>query len=162
MDMKKILFALMILVSLSASAQWVAKAEESIFGGSKSTMMGQFTDSKSVILFLCDNDALSVSYIELDSKTEMDPVPVSFLVKVDGNQTIEFSTELRRKNSEVVEARGDDRKKILSILKQLKSSKQKFMVGVSVNNSSMKFSFSGDVIGSTVAVNKFTNACGIY
>ncbi|MBT0366188.1 hypothetical protein ISO55_04255 [Morganella morganii subsp. morganii] len=160
--MNKLLLSIPILLaSYSVHAGWLTEVEESIFGDNKALMIGEIKDSKSGIIFLCDKDTLSVSYLELERNSDMNPVPVTFLMKIDSNPVIEFNTTLQKRNSDSIEARGNDKVKIISLLKQLSVSKQRFLAGISVDDTDIKYSFSGNVLGSTAAVTKFTNACNI-
>nr|ELR5039325.1 hypothetical protein [Providencia stuartii]ELR5082446.1 hypothetical protein [Providencia stuartii] len=160
--MKKLLiFIFTIFASYSVNAAWITNVEESIFGDNKANMIGEIKNSKAAIVFQCDKDNLRISYVELGSDKKINPTPVTLLMKIDDGNVIDFQAVLGRKNSEAVAATADDKEKIILLLQQLKIAKKKFLAGISVDDSDFKQSFSGNVSGSTTAVNKFITACNI-
>ncbi|MDC9607259.1 hypothetical protein [Xenorhabdus griffiniae] len=155
------LFLTLFFMPFMVNAAWITNVEESIFGDNSAILIGELKNTKSGIVFKCDSNDLSVSYVELIDDSDIRSVPATFLMKVDGNQVIEFNAMLQRRNSDAIEAKSTDREKILSLLKQLSSAKQKILAGISVDEVDYKQSFSGNASGSTVAVNKFAKACNL-
>ncbi|OTA14313.1 hypothetical protein Xvie_03832 [Xenorhabdus vietnamensis] len=158
--MKK-LFITLLFIPFMVNAAWITNVEESIFGDNSAVLIGELKNTKSGIVFKCDSNDLSVSYVELMDDSDIKSTPATFLMRVDSNQVVEFNTMLQRRNSDAIEARGTDREKILSLLKQLSSAKQKILAGISVDEVDYKQSFSGNSSGSAVAVNKFVKACNL-
>ncbi|KLU15135.1 MULTISPECIES: hypothetical protein [Xenorhabdus] len=158
--MKRLLLSLFFASSI-ANAAWITNVEESIFGDNSAVLIGELKNTKSAIVFKCDSNDLSVSYVELVDDSDIKSIPATFLMRVDSNQVVEFDTTLQRRNSDAIDAKVTDREKILSLLKQLSSAKQKVLAGISVDEVDYKQSFSGNVSGSTVAVNKFAKACNL-
>jgi len=162
--MKKILIAgLVVAISISsftARAEWIAKVEDDLFSGGKQAMLAGSISPMAGIVFDCTKDSLSMAYIEKGPFNAQGPIPVTMIVKIDGNEPVKFEGAFTKRNDEYIQA-STNQEGIDQVLGQLKQAKSKMLVGLNVESINKKMSFSADVVGSTSAVNDFAKACEI-
>ncbi|WP_338804424.1 hypothetical protein WDV76_02835 [Xenorhabdus griffiniae] len=158
---KIISFVFLLMFSGIANAMWVTQSNENIFNEKKSLMLGQLSGSSSVVAFDCEDGELSISYLEDDKETDMDGMPMELMIKIDSNPIIKFSAITERRNSNSMGITSGDKNGIIKVLSQLRNASSKFLVGVIISGTDGKISRSGNVNGSTKAVNKFISDCGI-
>ncbi|HGV9181391.1 TPA: hypothetical protein ACNO4K_005226 [Salmonella enterica subsp. enterica serovar Newport] len=151
------------LLSPLAHAQWITNVEDDLFsGGQKAVMLGSLTSSGSAVIFDCSKGKLTASYVEEDKLTDDVPnLPMDLIIKIDGNAATKLDASLSRRNAQTLEITSDDSKSIIPLLKQLQNAKSKILVGVQTKDGGNQSSFSGNVSGSTSAVNSFVKACEI-
>lgn len=148
------------LVSFSVSAEWMTKIEDDLFSGGKQAMMYGELSGFNGIIFDCTKDGMSLSYVEKGAFNAKNTVPVTIIVKVDGNDPLKLEGNFQKRNDEYIQA-ITQQADILQILPQLKQAKSKMLIGLNVQEINKKMSFSADVRGSTKAVNDFAEACEI-
>lgn len=148
------------LVSFSANAEWVTKVEDDLFSGGKQAMMYGTISLMNGIIFDCTKDELSLSYVEKGPFDAKEPIPVTIIVKVDGNDPLRLEGNFKKRNDEYMQG-TTNQAGIIQVLTQLKQAKSKMLIGLSVQAVNKKMSFSADVEGSTKAVNEFAEACEI-
>lgn len=146
-----------------AHAQWLTDTEDDLFsGGKKAMMIGTLTSSSSAIIFDCSKGKLSVAYVEEDKSSDFSAdIPADLIIKIDGNTAIKLDASLSRRNAQAVQAKSDDLENITPLLKQIQSAKSKVLVGLQTKDGGNQSSFSGNVSGSTAAVDSFVKACEI-
>lgn len=160
--MKKLLLSCLLVassvVSLNASAEWMTKTDDDLFTGGKQSMLFGSISTNNAIAFDCTKDTLELSYIEKGPFNAQGPVPVTIIVKVDANEPVRFQGNFTKRNEEYIQA-GTNQDGIKQVLSQLKQAKSKIVIGMNVEATDKKMSFSAGVIGSTKAVNDFASAC---
>lgn len=151
------------LLSPLAHAQWLTNVEDDLFsGGQKAVMIGSLSSSDNAVIFDCSKGKLTASYVEEDKTTDGSlDLPMDLIIKIDGNTATKLDARFSRRNAQTLEVSSDDSKNITPLLKQLQNAKSKILVGVQTKDGGNQNSFSGDVSGSTTAVNRFVKACEI-
>lgn len=150
------------MVSSSAFADWATKVEDDAFSDSHNAMMFGAESEMNGIAFDCSKDELSVSYVEqADTKKVTPGVPVDMVFKVDDNSAIRLKAHTTIRNNNYFGITTDTSDELKILLAQLKQSKRRLLVGIKSSLNDQKMSFELSAAGSTVAVNKFTKACGI-
>lgn len=159
--MKKLYFLFLLMVSFASSAMWLTKIEDSIFDEKTALLLGEVNNGTSFIIIECKGDDLYFSFVERANTADFKPYPVTLLFKIDGNPTLEFNATTSQRNVDHIQATSQDVTNILSVIDELRTAKNKFMVGLTVKGTDYRASFTGDVYRSTAEVNKFIKACDI-
>lgn len=162
--MKKNVFNFMamtaLIISCNAQADWASQVDDDLFSGGKQAMLlGTIADMNGVT-FDCTRDTLSMAYIEKGSFNAGGAVPVTIIVKVDGNEPVKFEGSFTKRNEEYIQASTSEGE-IKKVLSQLKQAKSKMLIGLNIKSVNKKRSFSADATGSTKAVTEFAKACEI-
>lgn len=150
-------------VSFAASAQWVSQVEDDVFSNAKKASMYATFDytMNQAIAFDCTNDALTMAYIEKTKESSNGGLPVELLIKIDSGSVVKLQATSGIRNADYFQIASDDKDEIIEVLKQASKAKSKMLIGLSVPSTNYKQSFTVGVGGSTAAVKKFTEACGI-
>lgn len=108
-----------------------------MLAGSVSQMIG--------IVFDCTKDSLSMAYIGKGPFNAQAPVPVTIIVKVDGNEPVKFQGAFTKRNDEYIQA-GTSQEGIVQVFEQLKQAKSKMLIDLHAQSVNKKMSVSADVV----------------
>lgn len=159
----KICLVATALLAPTAHARWVTNTDDDLFsGGKKAMMIGELASSNSAIIFDCTKSNIAMSYVEMDKSSEsVADIPMDLVIKIDSGEAAKLDAILSRRNVQSVQISSADAEKIKVVLKQLQDAKSKFLMGVQTKDGGNQHSLSGNVSGSTAAVNSFVKACEI-
>ncbi|WP_213993793.1 hypothetical protein [Sodalis sp. dw_96] len=162
MKIRTILIMAAIFFSTLCHAAWYTKVDDDIFSGKKNAMLfGDLNSASSLLVFDCSPDNLSISYLEKTTAAEIPPAPIDMLVKVDSADVVKFDAIMGRRNDTYMSISAADKDLILTLLSQIKSARNKILLGLQNTSVGMKLSLSTDAQGSSKAVADFVTACGI-
>jgi len=96
-----------LYLKLHARAEWTAKVEDDVFSGAKQAMLAGSVSQMIGIVFDCTKDSLSMAYIGKGPLNAQEPVPVTIIVKFDGNEPVKFEGAFTKRNDEYIQASRD-------------------------------------------------------
>lgn len=159
MIMKKIILLSALLLNVSF-ADWFVETQDDIFSGKKNAMLiGDLQADDRALLFECDGKLLSLHYLEpFDSN--MPNISFKMLFKIDENNIHEFEGDISQRNNKITQITAYvPNYNVKVILNELANAKNKIIVGIAGNAG--QISLTGNVRGSTKAVQEFAKICEI-
>lgn len=161
---KKILAGGLLLscFSMTAFGGWFTQVEDDVFTGGKKAMLGGDIGPNHGLLFNCDSDGLTMSFLE--RRADDEPIrsrEFNLVVKVDGQPVRKFSGSSSIRNKDWWHIETNDSDGIVQLLEELKSAQSKVLVGIQAVGFDNKWSGTANASGSTRETERFLKACQI-
>lgn len=157
-----VLSVVLVLISSNSLAAWGTRAEDDVFTDSKKIVMVGQAKNDGFLVFECVQGKISASYVEsADVSQIQEGMLADLFIKVDDFPGIRLSalSVVRNRNAYAIRAE-DPADSVKNILRNLRVGKHRFLLGFETEDN-RRLSTSGNLDGSTEAVNKFINACDI-
>ncbi|WP_157032550.1 hypothetical protein [Erwinia typographi] len=149
-------------LAANAYAKWMTEFEDDIFNDAKKVVMVGEVEKAGFLAFECENNILTASYIEAADVSQIqEGIFSDMYIKIDNSPRVRLSGVSVIRNQKSFAMQGDGPTDSIKILiKELHNAKERFLFGFKTEQGG-KFSSSGDVDGSTGAVEKFVKACSV-
>lgn len=151
-----------MILTPPVSAQWATHVEDDVFSGGKQARLGGDIDGGHGLIFDCDADSLSLSWIERSSEdSKVTPSDFTLVVKVDQSDVYRFTAISSVRNEKFWQVTTTDRDNILKLLTELKNAQSKILVGIQHVGYEGKWAGTASPAGSTRETERFIQACGL-
>lgn len=160
--LSSVVFPFSFFIATAANAEWAVSVSEDVINDGKTAVLAGMIDQNHNFVFDCDNKSLSMSLVEEGKwRDSLAGYKGKLVVKVDSNEKKTFPVGLYGRNDNYIGLHTNDVGQIKDLLRQIRMSKNKVLVGFVVDDTGSKWSGEADVSNSTKSVDEFVTACAI-